>query len=119
MVYDVSDRGRTDVAWNSPVHILWGQVATMIPDVKPIGLFVICPHCEKELRIAREFYGQDVSCKHCQGPFRLNLRNKMIQSPAFYTECPHCSEELRAAAKYMGKEVACKLCGGAIRFVPF
>ena len=91
------------------------EVAAVI-DAPPIGYFVTCPHCAKELRINKRYVGQHVACKFCDGQFQLQLDPPQVASPAFYTNCPHCSKELRVASKYQGMKVACKFCDGGIRF---
>lgn len=85
--------------------------------VAPRGFHIDCPHCERELRISRKYAGQQVQCKFCKGPFKLDLSKKLIVVRAFYTDCPHCSEELWISTKYLGEKVACKLCGGRIHLI--
>ena len=99
-----------------PVFIPLQEVASMV-DVEPAGYHVECPHCSRELRINKKYDGEDVQCKHCRGPFRLDFLGSATTVHAFYASCPHCEEELRIARKYLGMKVACKLCGGKIHFV--
>lgn len=99
-----------------PAFIPLQEIHSMT-QVAPRGYHVDCPHCERELRINRKYTGEQVQCKYCKGPFKLDLSNKLIVTHAFYADCPHCSEELRISKKYLGMKVACKLCGGKIHFV--
>ena len=85
-------------------------------EVQPAGYHVVCPTCERELRINRKYAGEGVQCKFCRGQFRLELDSPDINTVAFFADCPHCSEELRIAVKYLDMKVACKLCGGKIHF---
>jgi hypothetical protein len=82
-----------------------------------IGYHVLCPHCERELRINKKYAGCPVACKFCSGQFKLDITNPRLQTKAFYLDCPHCEKELRVAPKYLGAKVACKLCGGHVQIV--
>lgn len=99
-----------------PRYIPLQEIASMI-EVDPLGYYVGCPHCNKELRISRKYLGENVQCKLCDRPFLLELSESDVSSRHFFTNCPHCSEELRVAHKYMGVKAACKHCGGKIHFV--
>ena len=100
-----------------PEFVPLQEVESMV-EVSPAGYYILCPHCDKELRINRKYVGQGVSCKHCAGSFRFDLSSPQVRPVAFYSDCPHCEEELRVAIKYLGMKVACKLCSGKIHFVP-
>lgn len=78
------------------------------------GYYVLCPDCDRELRINRKYKGERVKCNFCSGQFVLDTKSPRVKLNAFYTKCPHCSDELRAAPKYAGTKVACKHCGGKI-----
>lgn len=94
------------------------QELDVIVDAAPVGYFVGCPHCDKELRISKKYVGQKVICKHCEGSFPLLLApHGKVEMLAFYTPCPACHQELRASSKYFGQKVACKHCGGHLNFV--
>lgn len=99
-----------------PKFIPLREIATMI-EVEPVGLYVTCPACHKELRIHGKYVGQRVACKHCSKAFVLEPDRNGVEIAGLYTQCPHCSEELRIARKYLGQKVACKHCGGHIHFV--
>lgn len=86
-------------------------------DVYPVGYYVGCPHCHKELRIHGKYIGEHVQCKFCNRPFQLDLDGGEVNRIAFYADCPHCQQQIRAAEKYMGAKVACKFCNGAMHFV--
>jgi len=88
-----------------------------VSDAEIIGLHVLCPHCEKELRINRKYTGQAVACKYCNGQFRLDLHDRRVKLKAYYADCPHCEKELRLAPKYVGARVSCKFCNGHVQIV--
>lgn len=100
-----------------PQFVPLQEVDSMV-EVSPSGYYILCPHCDKELRINRKYIGQGVSCKFCAGSFRFDLSSPTAKPVAFYSDCPHCQEELRVAIKYLGMKVACKLCSGKLHFVP-
>lgn len=87
-----------------------------IADADPVGVYIDCPNCRRELRISRKYDGQRVQCKFCTGQFRFATSSPAIQRRAFFVSCPHCLRELRASDKYLGKRAACKNCGGKIQF---
>ena len=99
-----------------PEFVPLEEVISVI-EVKPIGEYVGCPHCSRELRIHSKYVGERVQCKFCRKPFAFKPETPGLTQVAFYTDCPHCKKEIRAATKYMGSKVACKLCNGAIHFV--
>jgi len=84
-------------------------------DVPLKGMYLPCPSCTRELRIAMDFMGRNVQCRFCQRPFELH-RDK-VEPLAAYTTCPHCHQEIRAATKYVGVKVSCRFCQGSIRLV--
>jgi uncharacterized CHY-type Zn-finger protein len=92
------------------------EISSMV-EVEVAGYFVICPHCEKELRINRKYAGAAVACKHCRGQFRLDLADPRIKTKSFFAFCGHCDRELRVAPKYLGMDVACKFCMGGVQIV--
>jgi hypothetical protein len=98
-----------------PTFIPLQEISSMV-EVEAAGYFVTCPHCDRELRIARKYVGENVQCKLCKKPFKMQLGAGGPKSDAFFTDCPHCKEELRAAHKYLGANAACKHCGGKIHF---
>jgi uncharacterized protein (DUF983 family) len=100
-----------------PEFVPLREVVSMM-EVRPIGFYVGCPRCERELRIHAKYTGQRVQCKFCRKPFEFQPGKDGADTIAFYTDCPHCRKEIRAARKYMGARVACKLCDGAIHFSP-
>ena len=93
------------------------QEIDSMAQIQPAGYHVVCPECDRELRINRKYAGQEVQGKFCQGRFRFEPSSDSTDYPAFYADCPHCNRELRVARKYLGLKVACKLCGGKIHFV--
>lgn len=99
-----------------PEFVPLKEVESMM-EAKPVGFYVGCPHCTRELRIHGKYVGQRVQCKFCRKPFEFGASNNGASKLAFYTDCPHCHKEIRAAQKYLGAKVACKLCDGAIHFV--
>src|SRR5690606_18054830 len=99
-----------------PEFVPLAEVATML-EARPVGFYVGCPHCERELRIHEKYVGQHVQCKFCRKPFEFAADGNRLARIAFYTDCPHCRKEIRAAQKYLGAKVACKFCDGAIHFV--
>jgi uncharacterized protein (DUF983 family) len=99
-----------------PQYIPLREIASMI-EVDPLGYYIHCPHCTKELRIARKYLHENVACKLCNRSFVLDLSSPNVRSTHFFTNCPHCREELRVAHKYMGTKAACKHCNGMIHFI--
>src|SRR5690606_13840844 len=51
-----------------PAFIPLQEIEAVI-DLEPAGLFVGCPHCDRELRIGRKYIGERVACKYCSGAF--------------------------------------------------
>jgi RNase P subunit RPR2 len=86
-------------------------------EVAPQGLFVACPKCGDELKIARKYLGERVQCKFCQAPFRLDPTNPKVRAADVYATCAHCQQQLRFAAKYVGVKVACRFCNGKLNVV--
>ena len=79
------------------------------------GYFIVCPSCQRELRINSKYSGKKVSCKHCNASFRFNPDVEVQgELPQVYVNCPHCEERLRVARKYLGAKVACKGCKGEL-----
>jgi hypothetical protein len=100
-----------------PEFVPLQEVASML-DVKPVGFYIGCPHCSRELRIHGKYRGERGQCKFCRKPFDFSSDTTGLAQIAFYAQCPHCQKEIRAAQKYMGARVACKLCEGPLHFVP-
>lgn len=92
------------------------ELACMI-ELNPRGYFIQCPDCSRELRINGKYFGQTVSCKHCDGRFLFSPNSEKIRFDAFYADCPHCKKELRMSSRYHGQKVACKFCGGKIQLM--
>ena len=95
------------------------QEMTTEPSLRPRGVFLPCPACDRELRVNGRFCGQMVRCKHCQAGFQMPAT--LAPQPnykAYYADCPHCHERLKLATKYLGQRVACRFCGGKIDFDP-
>jgi len=109
------DLNRSDV--DIPQFFELQEIVHVI-EVELAGYFVLCPHCEQELRINKKYQGQGVACKFCSGQFKLDLGDSRICTKAFYMGCPHCLKELRVASKYQGMRVACKFCKGHVQIQP-
>jgi hypothetical protein len=45
--------------------------ADSVPVVKFLTHIAICPHCNKELRVASKYVGQEVNCRFCNGLLRV------------------------------------------------
>lgn len=45
--------------------------ADSVPVVKFLTHIAICPHCNKELRVASKYVGQEVNCRFCDGLLRV------------------------------------------------
>lgn len=99
-----------------PSFVPLPEIEAMV-DVEIAGYQVECPKCNRELRINRKYVGEKVSCKHCQGAFKLDLDDPAIHRVAFYANCPHCGNELRAHMKYANVKVECKHCSGHLSCV--
>lgn len=104
-----SDLYRSDV--EIPAFFELQEVDNLM-DAEVAGYFVLCPHCERELRINKKYSGSGVACKFCSGQFKLDVSDPKVKVKAFFMPCPHCTKELRVAPKYLGKNVSCKLCSG-------
>lgn len=91
------------------------QELDVIAEISPAGLFIPCPKCQAELKIAKKYLGERVQCKFCQAPFRLDPTNPRIRQSDVYSKCPHCQESLRFASKYLGVKVACRFCNGKLK----
>lgn len=85
-----------------------------VVEIAPKGVFVNCPKCSQELKIARKYLGERVQCKFCQSAIRLDPTNPKVCSADVYSQCSHCEEQLRFARKYVGVKVACRFCGGRL-----
>jgi uncharacterized protein (DUF983 family) len=100
-----------------PEFIPLAEIQCLV-EVKAKGYYVLCPHCQEELRVHAKYLGLRVRCKFCQADYDLKLGSRELTVKAFYADCPECEEELRVSQKYMGQKVACKLCQARIHFVP-
>jgi uncharacterized protein (DUF983 family) len=87
-------------------------------EIEPMGLFVECPSCRKELKIARKYLGERVACKHCQADFRLDPAAPNVRQADVYSKCPLCGKDLRFDPKYIGQKVACRFCEGKLQIQP-
>lgn len=45
--------------------------AETVPVVKIHTHLAACPHCDKELRVAAKYVGQEVNCRFCSGRLRV------------------------------------------------
>jgi uncharacterized protein (DUF983 family) len=102
--------------------------SVVIPDYRPLpevtpcpsaqtrGLYLLCPICDRELRINDKYRNQNVRCNHCEASFLLDLSQPMIELKSFIADCPHCQQELRAAPKYLNQKVECKFCSEPLLF---
>ena len=45
--------------------------ADTVPAVKFVTHIAVCPHCNQELRVAAKYVGQEVNCRFCSGPLRV------------------------------------------------
>lgn len=86
-------------------------------DLQPAGYFVSCPKCQKELKVARKYVGEQVECKYCASPFRLIVGRPPFEHFQAFSQCPHCTQALRFDAKYLGQTVACRFCDGKLRLL--
>lgn len=87
----------------------------VVREVTPAGFYIGCPNCERELKVAAKYLGEQVQCRFCTAPFRFVRHDPLIRRIAAYADCPHCHQQLRMAEKYLGRNVACKNCSGAIK----
>jgi chromosome segregation ATPase/ribosomal protein L37AE/L43A len=88
-----------------------------------------CPYCSAQLKIRREFVGQQVQCKHCKETFVAGAAAGPAAEapgegdavrplpPAPQTErvlvtCPNCQAALSIRRVYLGRQVRCKQCDG-------
>lgn len=78
------------------------------------GIYLPCPKCEKELKIAKKYFGERVACKFCEYDFRLDPATPAVKESDVYSKCPHCEKDLRFDPKYLGQKVACRFCGGKL-----
>lgn len=91
------------------------QEVDAVQDLIPVGCFLYCPHCDKELKIAVKYIGQVVACNHCTGKFHI-LKDDIETGPkGYFADCPQCKQRLRMNRKYVGIKAACKFCGCRVR----
>jgi len=83
-------------------------------EIEPMGVFITCPSCHKDLKIARKYLGERVACKHCATDFRLDPASPNVRDADVYSKCPLCAKDLRFAPKYIGQKVACRYCAGKL-----
>ncbi|MBD3674827.1 MAG: hypothetical protein HUJ26_15015 [Planctomycetaceae bacterium] len=108
-----------DLQEPTPVEIPEYQAlpeVTVCPSAFTTGVYVLCPVCDRELRINNKYRNQNVRCKFCEASFVLDLSQPMIELQSFLTNCPHCEKELRAAPKYLNQKVECKFCHEPLLF---
>lgn len=55
-----------------------------VPVVKFLTHIAICPHCNKELRVASKYVGQEVNCRFCNGLLRVEAEFPMSLEGAAY-----------------------------------
>lgn len=85
-----------------------------VTEVALRGYYLSCPHCRRELRVNAKYSGKPVTCKQCDGTFKLDFHDSAIEKIGVYVYCPQCSDRLRLSAKYLGVKVACKACHGRL-----
>lgn len=85
--------------------------------VNPVGCYLLCPHCDSELRMSIKYVGAGVSCNHCKGTFKIDPINESTRPRGFYCDCPQCKQRLRLSRKYLDVKVACKFCSCKIKLV--
>lgn len=106
----------TDLEFSSveiPAFIPLPELDSMA-EIEPQGIIFPCPKCEKELKIARKYFGERVACKFCEADFRLDPALPAVKQADVYSKCPHCAKDLRFDPKYLGHKVACRFCGGKL-----
>ena len=86
-------------------------------EMKPRGVYLVCPHCDRELRVNAKYFGQAVTCNSCSGVLQLETDNPNVEILGYFANCPHCETQIRIARKYAGIKVACKFCSGRIVLV--
>lgn len=108
---------------------LQAPAAIQVPEYQPLpeltscpravtrGVYMLCPACDRELRINNKYRNQRVSCKYCTASFLLDLSQSMTEAQAYIADCPHCHQELRASPTYLGQKVACKFCSEPLQLV--
>ncbi len=86
-----------------------------------------CPYCSTQLRIRRDFAGQQVQCKKCTKTFAAKetdgpatavpgeIGAVRLLPPASPVErvvvmCPSCQTPLSIRRVYIGRQVCCKQC---------
>jgi hypothetical protein len=79
--------------------------------IQPIGCYLLCPHCDTELRVGVKYIGQGVACNHCKGVFKIDPASDVSGPRGFYCDCPQCKQRLRLSKKYIDIKVSCKFCG--------
>ena len=94
------------------------------PIATPVGHYVVCPACERELRVADQYVGCVVACRFCSEPLVVGTdaegqpstggRPAVARRKAFFLDCPHCREPVRASQRFMGQRVLCNRCDGRI-----
>ena len=110
----------TDLEYSSvevPAFVPLPELDSMA-DIEPLGIFFPCPKCEKELKIARKYFGERVACKFCAFDFRLDPALPAVKQADVYSKCPLCSKDLQFDPKYIGQKVACRFCGGKLQIQP-
>ena len=83
-------------------------------DLLPVGFYVECPHCQRELKIAAKLAGATLACNLCEGKFKFDPATH-AGAMGYFADCPHCKQRLRMSNKYAGKKVQCKFCSGKVR----
>ena len=66
---------------------------------------VVCPNCQRNLRVRKEYSGKVIACKYCEHAFY----------PKVPIPCPNCGETLNVRIGYLGHRITCKQCDWTFR----
>lgn len=86
--------------------------------IHPVGCYLLCPHCDTELKIGTKYIGAGVACNHCKGVFKIDPASEETRPRGFYCDCPQCKQRLRLSRKYLDVKVSCKFCGCKLKMTP-
>jgi len=78
------------------------------------GVYIVCPKCQQELKVPRQYLGANVQCNHCDNLFQATVNEDLEGIRGTYIDCPHCNRRVRASRELTNQNVQCNHCGGGI-----
>jgi uncharacterized protein YbaR (Trm112 family) len=83
------------------------KVEEPYPRLIQSGALILCPHCDKRLRISRQDFNVELLCPSCDGAFKT-----VVGEEGYIPfDCPDCRYPMEIAERLAGQSVRCPDCG--------